>query len=158
MVRALVDIIMIAMETKKSSWPNWIQGIGTFMLGTASLIAVCKSQNIINQILKIQNQAKKIEVAVNMLTEQIISNQAQETARKISSPKLKSRAGIEKTIKRLSRSRVENSGGAYIPDAKAEYAINNLQKAKTFEEREAILRQSLMYQPAGILTNNYYDN
>ena len=130
---------------------NWLKslgtfllGFGTFMIGVVSIIAVFKTGTVLDEILKIQDQAKQIKFAVNNLGKIIKEQELKGAVSELPSFKKKDKAGIKKIMKKFSKDK--SLSGVFLPLNKLDSTVDNLYQAETTEEREEILRGVLMYR------------
>jgi len=137
---------------------NFLQGIGTLLVGLAALTALMQTQSTIEHILKIQEtsnqinkavkeletQTKSMNTAINLLQTKIAELWVKE---KIQDTSLKERESskdqIQKMIYSIPSHPEKNSNGFYIPENKKIETINRLYENKSPKEREKILRDAI---------------
>lgn len=149
------------------SIPCWIksqepQGIGTLLVGIAALWALKDGSSILDRILKIQEQATeisgavselklqsaKISSAVEMMEAQLKALRAsQEVA---SSAVLKSSGSskeqISEALASIPSAPSEHRPTVYLPIKKRNATVELLYRARTPEQRQMILQDSLEYK------------
>lgn len=129
------------------------QGLGTLMIGVAALIALYQTSSILDNVLKIQDQANKISSAIDLLASQLKENKAVQTVD--SSQSLKNPNStiedIKNAIQIIPAQPFTKGSSIYLPSEKFDKTVEMLHKAKTPERRKAILQDSLEYviRPAG---------
>ena len=141
------------------------QGIGTLLVGVAALVALWKTDSVMDEVLKIRSQADDIKTAVSTLQQQsndlstaiaLLREQIKEmsTARTFeSSPALKkadpSKEEIEKALEENFPIRpMPYQPTVVLPEEKRKEVVEQLYKARTPQQRSFILKNSLEYAPA----------
>jgi hypothetical protein len=121
-------------------------GLGTLLLGFAACIALWQTSSVVNEILKVQEQAKNIDTAIALLSDQIKSMKAEQAI--ASSPVLQlpnpTKEEIEKMLERLPTSPTAEPS-VYLPSERVKDTINLIYDAKTGEERKMILQKALEF-------------
>ena len=129
--------------------PCWIvgvnpQGLGTLLVGIAALIALCQTSSLLDRVLEVQEQAKKIYGVVSLLNEQlrrIEATQAVASVPALSEPN-PTREQIIEAIKNIPNQSVGRPL-IYLPSDKRNETIEKIFNAKNVQERTMILKNSL---------------
>jgi len=146
------------------------QGIGTFLVGIAAIIALSQTSSVIKEVLLIQNQATSIEStvkelktavttiekqslqvgqAIEILTEQVKEIKASkiiDSSKALKSPNA-TREEIESAIRIFTVDKSENGSPVYLPEKAFSATVDALQSTKSIETRTAILQSALKYEP-----------
>lgn len=137
--------------------PNWVksvfnwgvgvnpQGLGTLLLGIAALIALSQTASILDRVLEIQEQAKKIDRAVSIMGEQLKRLEAMQTV--VSAPALNEQNPTREQVIDALKNIPANPSGThpliYLPAEKRDETIEKILKSKNVQERTTIIKNSL---------------
>lgn len=125
-----------------------LQGIGAILVGIAALIALSQTSDVMKEVLKIQSQAKDIQVAVSLLGDQIKEQKAEKVitgSNIFKLPTPATREAIEKAIIENIPTRPED--GVFIPIQDVEHTVDRLYNASSEAERVKILSKALKVSP-----------
>ena len=127
---------------------TFLIGIGTFLIGIATMIALCKTESLLTEVLKIQSQAKDIKQAIILLGEQLKKNTAIEIIESYSKLKRQdvSKEYIETALKSIPTSPIYKTEAAiFLPSNKREAAVRAILKAPV-QLRSKTLQKFLKYE------------
>jgi len=141
-----------------SKFKMWIlgqspAGLGTLLLGIAGFIALCQTSGILDKIMQIQGQAveikqgvTEIKKAVDILTQQLLTNHARQTVQ--NSPLKNAEATKEQIQMTVDSIPSAASCGVsiYLPRESRDQVVDKLQKSKSPDERQFVLQNSLQYK------------
>jgi len=123
------------------------QGLGTLLLGIAAVVASFQASSLLDRVLEIQNQAKEIKVAIEILSSEVRAKVAR--ARVEDSKALKNinatRVDIEGEIGRLPINLGRDRIGVFLPKYRINETVEKIYKSDSVEDRIQILKESLEY-------------
>jgi len=151
-------------------WGSHPQGVGTLLIGIAAIWALVDGADLLKQVLKIQDQAKQIESAVDELKTQslqiasaidLLGSQLKElkaTQAIDSSPALQTpsptREQIKEAIKNFPTKPSQKRSTIYLPSDKIDATVEMIYKEKTPAARAAVLQNSLEYKAGTLMNEN----
>lgn len=130
-------------------------GVGSLLLGVAAVCGVITSKDLLDEILKVQDQAKNIEHAVGMLGKQIIqiaANNSFEVKPELKSKTLTKQQAI-KALETFPTKPRKNEPTIILENR--ESTIESLIQTPDINKRRIILEDSLQYVPAAYETNSH---
>jgi hypothetical protein len=161
------------------SFPAWIkkmglwfsgtnpQGLGTLLVGIAAMIALSQASSLLDRVLQIQDQAKKIDEAVselrlksiqmtnalNMMSNQLKELRAREATSALPTTNL-TFDEVKKIIGTIPKKPSRQNSMIYLPSEKIDQTAENILKAKTQGQRTEILKNALKYESGILLQEN----
>lgn len=141
-----------------------LTGIGTFLIGVAALIALWQGAGLLSEVLKIQQQAEKIDVAVAELRSTISilatqlkeqkANQAIESDPILNKPSPSTEEIVEALRRRFPNKPMPMQSSIYLPEAQLGQAATAIQKAEGPSEKATVLKNILKYSPKFLTTED----
>ena len=138
-----------------------LTGIGTFLVGAAAVLALLNGGDLLKEIFKVQEQAKKIDEAVVKLTSVVELLSIQLKQRRADAvvdqtPELQKPDSTKEQIRdaliRVLPWRVNGKQPMiYLPPDRVDSTVEKLIKAKTSGEKKAIIQNSMEYKASGVL-------
>lgn len=127
---------------------HFLQGMGAVLVGVAAIIALSQTSNVLENVLKIQQQARDIQIAVQVLSEQVKQQKAEKVITGSSVfqiPQQATRQQIERAIIETIPTRPED--GVFIPIQNVEETATEIYQATSEAERIRILSGALKVSP-----------